>query len=325
MNCIRTVSVVMRLTCLFLLILTQTLSADDTVSALPAQLASQSLLLDATSINSTLFAVGERGHVLKRTIDSDWQQIPFPGRALLTRVWFKNPQLGWITGHDASLFMTTDGGENWKLIYEDQKLESPLFDIRVFNDGSGIAIGAYGLILHTSDHGKNWQMKDFVITNAEPDLEFFDYHLHRLAEHKDGSLFIVAEAGYIFHSTDKGQTWRQIESPYHGSLFAISIVDDALIIAGLRGNVFRSENGGESWQQIDIASNELITQFYLASDKNLYALGHAGTLMISQDNGQSFIDIPLQQQFDFTAMSALGNQYYLFGEMGSLELSTMIE
>ncbi|MDX2370322.1 MAG: hypothetical protein QNK36_18255, partial [Colwellia sp.] len=69
-----------------------------------APLASQSLLLDITSIGQNkLVAVGERGHIIISTDGVNWQQANVPVQTTLTNVFFYNEQLGWAVGHDSTI------------------------------------------------------------------------------------------------------------------------------------------------------------------------------------------------------------------------------
>ena len=58
------------------------------------------------------------------------------------------------------------------------------------------------------------------------------------------------KAGLLFRSSDGGQNWTVLDSPYHGSFFDIAYeaATGALLVVGLRGNIFRSLDNGESWQ-----------------------------------------------------------------------------
>src|SRR5690606_341210 len=104
-------------------------------------------------------------------------------------------------------------------------------------------IGAYGLIFKTQDGGKTWLNHAARVPN--PDR----FHLNSITQVTGGALFMVGEAGLILRSTDQGETWEAVESPYQGSLFGVSgtgNVNEALVF-GLRGNVFRSVNLGRAW------------------------------------------------------------------------------
>ena len=79
-------------------------------------------------------------------------------------------------------------------------------------------------------------------TFDESELELEDEadpHLNGIAKTGDGSLFIVAERGSAFRSTDEGQTWQRLKLPYDGSMFGVIGYENRHVLAfGLRGNVF---------------------------------------------------------------------------------------
>ena len=77
-----------------------------------------------------------------------------------------------------------------------------------------------------------------------------DPHLNGIARTGDGSLFIVAERGSAFRSTDGGTTWERIQLPYDGSMFGVIGYDGRHVLAyGLRGNVFESTDLGDNWTE----------------------------------------------------------------------------
>ncbi|NIV31558.1 MAG: hypothetical protein GWN58_19350, partial [Anaerolineae bacterium] len=71
------------------------------------------------------------------------------------------------------------------------------------------------------------------------------YHLNNINQVGD-RLFITAEAGTLYRSSDWGQSWVQLDSPYEGSFFGtIGNAQGRVIAYGLRGNAFQSNDWGE--------------------------------------------------------------------------------
>ena len=88
----------------------------------------------------------------------------------------------------------------------------PLMDVWFKNEREGIIIGAFGMILVTSDGGGTWQPILDVIDNAE------GFHYYGIIRSGD-DLFIVGEVGGLYRSADFGRSWQRLESPYEGSFF----------------------------------------------------------------------------------------------------------
>lgn len=288
------------------------------VMSVPARLAPSSLLLDVARTDGRLVAVGERGHILLSTDEgTTWEQKIVPTQALLTSVFFLNDQQGWAVGHDQTILATTDGGQSWQLQHEDNSEDLPLFDIWFADAQHGLAVGAYALWLVTEDGGQHWDPAIFEPKETDEDIESigddkgddreelppFDYHLHRFALSDTGTLYLVAEAGYVFRSQDQGKTWVSLPSPYEGSFFGVTTLqDEQLLLYGLRGHLFRSEDGGENWIEIETGTLELLSSGARLSDGTILVAGSGGAVLVSQDGGQSFT---LWRQKDSMALAAI--------------------
>jgi hypothetical protein len=133
-------------------------------------LAPVSLLLDLAVAGSRMVAVGERGHVLLSDDQgATWRQAKsVPTRAMLTAVFFADPEYGWAVGHDETIINTVDGGETWTRTHFSPEAQQPLLDLWFANRVSGIAVGAYGAYFTTNDGGRHWSSAKFAPPPAKP-------------------------------------------------------------------------------------------------------------------------------------------------------------
>lgn len=253
-------------------------------------LVARSLLLAATQSAQRAVVVGERGHVLLSESRSDWRQArAVPTRSTLTAVTAVGDKL-WAVGHDQVIIHSADGGETWTLQHaspwrpenaDDPRASAPLLSVLFLDERRGFAVGAYGLLMRTEDGGRQWRRTDLVREGAgedgapesgsdaeeaaeggveewlftEEDLELGeeeDPHLNAIVRTGDGSLFIAAERGAAFRSTDGGETWERISLPYEGSMFgAIGYEGRHVLVFGLRGHVFESFDLGDTWRPLE--------------------------------------------------------------------------
>ena len=247
------------------------------------------LLLDITRAGERLVVAGDRGHILYSDDEgASWTQAKVPTRQLLTAIYFVDDQHGWAVGHDALILATTDGGKTWTRQYENREGEVPLLDVWFENARHGLAVGAYGMLLETVDGGQNWQDVADRLDNED------GFHLNAITEIKGSGLFVVGEMGGMHRSRDMGQTWEAVESPYQGSFFGVIGGETDVVIAfGLRGHLFRSADFGSSWQAIELRDNGHMLEAGLADgnlldDGRMVVVGHAGAVLISEDQGRSF-------------------------------------
>lgn len=162
--------------------------------------------------------------------------------------------------------------------------DKPFLDVFFLDGRRGFAVGAYGYFFATRDGGKSWQ--NFGGRLENPDR----LHLNAISQVTGGAMFVVGETGIIFRSTDEGETWLQIESPYEGSLFGVSGTGNVneVMVLGLRGHMFRSEDLGKNWEQVDAGVEATLNFATSATGGRMVVVGNSGLVLTSRNYGQSF-------------------------------------
>ena len=153
--------------------------------------------------NSTIWAVGEVGFIVKYDEQDGWQTIAGLTDLPLNKVFFSTETHSWIAGgymnspeFQSILLKTTDGGQTW----DESKFDSYLINDMFFTDSlHGWSIGQdtsrFGMILETFDGGDNWNP---VVENLSVPLTAIHF--------KDGYGWAVGGNGLILKTTD-GTTW----------------------------------------------------------------------------------------------------------------------
>lgn len=212
----------------------------------------------ARTNSDTLVAVGERGTVVKLTVD---RTPPSGVRFALTTVGqsgltglcaWRDGTLA-MTGQDGTIWRSNDG-DSWTRAMivrsregavDEAQASEPLFNCWCGDDGVGIAVGAFGKILRTVNYGRDWS------TASVQDDD--DYHLYDVFQNR-GDLIIIGEAGRIYRSGDNGQSWLREVSPYNGSLFSgLSIINGSVLAFGLRGTVLERSPEDGDWRVVRAA------------------------------------------------------------------------
>lgn len=285
--------------------------------------ASRALLLDAVRTSAGYFAVGERGHVLASDDGVKWRQAAVPTRATLTAIASVDGVL-WAAGHDGVIVHSTDGGKTWvrrraaPWSYDivDPSEGVPVMDLMFTDAMNGFAIGAYSLMLVTSDGGVTWTSR--TVSSAAPvvaaapapsgeeaaptggeDWTFSDEdlaldaesdpHLNAIARAGSGALVIAGERGTFLRSRDGGQTWISKRLPYEGSMFGVlSWQDDHILVYGLRGNVYESRDLGDSWVRVETGITTSLMGGYALDNGGAVLVGANGAILRRPDANSPF-------------------------------------
>lgn len=200
---------------------------------LPAQ---YSTLLDIEKVGDSLVAVGDYGHVLISKDGTTWEQIQTPHNAMLNAVAFVDAKTGWAIGHDNTIMRTTDAGKSWKIQFFEPQPSKPFYGLHFDDARNGIVVGSGGRMLVTKDGGSSW-------TENETFLQDLGMHANNITRLKDGTLVLTGERSIIMRSSDEGENWELVSSPYAGSWFgAIPHGEKGALFYGLRGNIYVTDD-----------------------------------------------------------------------------------
>jgi photosystem II stability/assembly factor-like uncharacterized protein len=290
----------------------------DTPSGASA-LAPRGLLNGLARAGSRLVAVGQRGHVLlSDDAGRTWQQASVPVSSDLVAVCFPTAKAGWAVGHDGVVLHSSDAGAKWvrqldgrglgellvahysrsgdpKWLEEARRFaaqgaENPFLDVWFQDESVGYVVGAFGLVLRTTDGGANWEPLLHAAENPKA--------LHFYAVRGVGAdVFMVGEQGLALKLDRDAGRFRALELPYQGTLFGLCGNERAIVAHGLRGSVVRSTDGGRTWQAVATGVSVGLTASTLDEQGHFVIVSQAGHVLRSRDDGASFapaqVDRPL--------------------------------
>ena len=300
-------------------------------------LAAKSLLQGVARAGPRLVAVGQRGHIVySNDRGATWQQAKVPVSSDLTAVYFPSEQKGWAVGHDGVILNTVDGGLTWTLQldgrranerlveymehqaaakpqstelkglldeakrFKEQGADKPFLDVWFADDNTGYVVGAYNLIFHTADGGKNWQPL-FDITD-NPKL----LNLYGIRPAADG-LYIAGEGGLVLKLDREANRFRALALPYNGSYFGVVGDKTAVVVFGLRGNVWRSADGGKSWQKAEAGLPATVTGGAVLATGTFVLADAGGRITLSGDGGRTFKPAPVANPVPISGIADAGN------------------
>ncbi|WP_323114614.1 WD40/YVTN/BNR-like repeat-containing protein [Pseudomonas guariconensis] len=239
-------------------------------------------LLNVTVTGDSLVAVGERGVVLCADEHAaNWTSVRTGSNRTLSGVAFVDPRVGVAVGHGGTLLRTVDGGRTWNAVEVDSNGDA-LLGIAALGNGRMAAWGAFGLYLLSKDNGVSWQRLPVIDGD-------FDRHISQVITLAGGDWLIVGESGTLARSTDQGESWQTMDSPYAGSLFgALQLDSGGLLIYGMRGNLWYSADAGKTWSQRQTGTTFAINGALQQKSGRVLVFGNSGLQLTSDDQGLTF-------------------------------------
>ncbi|MGJ7509838.1 WD40/YVTN/BNR-like repeat-containing protein [Variovorax sp. GT1P44] len=321
--------------------------------AMKSPLASRTLLNGLASAGDRIVAVGQRGHVVYSDDGgTNWRQAEVPVSSDLVAVTFPDAANGWAVGHDGVVLRTTDGGLSWTtqldgrrvggimvgyyqreaaalaaddpkraavLVeearrFEAQGAENPFLDVWFRDASEGFVVGAFGLVLHTTDGGATWAPWLHALDNPK------GLHLYAV-KGIDADVYIAGEQGLLL-KLERGDTrFRALELPYKGTLFGVTGNARSTIAYGLRGTVLRSTDGGRNWQQTPTGLQVGMTAGMRQADGRIVLVSQAGHVLTSNDDGASFKAASVGRTLPAAAVAATaGHALVIAGPRGAQTL-----
>lgn len=210
-----------------------------------------------------------------------------------------------------------------------------------------VAVGERGIVLLSDDLGKTWRQTGLPVSVALTAVQFVDARLG----------WAVGHGGVVLHSTDGGVSWsKQLDGAQAAQIELASarrdgdarrlrdaermlaegadkpLLDvlfgdaDNGVVVGAYGLAFATHDGGKTWQslrgQIDNPRGRHLYSIH-AAGKQLYLAGEQGALYRSDDNAQTFREVPTPYAGSyFGIVSADNGALVLFGLRGNAYRST---
>lgn len=258
-----------------------------------------------------LVAVGERGLILLSDDNGQqWRQASVPVSVGLTAVQFVDARHGWAVGHSGVVLASDDGGETWQLQLDGlraaqleldaaqqalsgaadveaaqarvdtaQRLledgaDKPLLNLHFTDQHNGLVIGAYGMALRTRDGGRSWQSVVGQIDNP------MGLHLYAVAL-QGSDWYLAGEQGFLARSSDAGQHFEQLQSPYEGTFFTLlARRDGSLLLGGLKGNAFLIRDAGNSIEPLAVSMPVSFSDGTRLADGRVLLANQAGAVFV---------------------------------------------
>jgi photosystem II stability/assembly factor-like uncharacterized protein len=172
----------------------------------------------------------------------------------------------WTAGSFTTIQYSSDQGETWDetSLYEDAIINN----LQFLNQDQAIATGEYGMVLRTDDGGANWDYAGYL-----PD-EFYAHtsYFRSMSEGWVGGL-----NGFIYHTTDGGESWEQIFAETNAPVFGFIPGDAELYAVADNATVLQLQ--GSAWKKISESDQPLYLRTgLLMPEQKLLVAGGRGLL-----------------------------------------------
>lgn len=197
-----------------------------------------------------------------------------------------------VTGPDAKIFKTIDGGDTWtQLAGGLPTTEESRIGLEIDPTNSNIIYALYvdgstlnpEAIYKSSDAGNSWSPLT-ISPDVENSMGGFGWYFGEIHVNPYNSSHLMVPGVEMFHSLDGGSTWSQNVPDWwtyevHADKHDVLFLDNDSYIIATDGGLYRTDDNGISWTDIE---NIPVTQFYHIdvdpSGSGIYGGG-------AQDNG----------------------------------------
>ncbi len=329
-------------------------AADLDVLNRPARMSALAISRPITALahaGRRLVAVGQRGHVLLSDDDGrTWTQAAVPVSCDLTGMTFPDPQIGYATGHDGVVLRSADGGATWVRLLDGRRVnelvrqalqrkvdaggsdddrrllgeavrnvelgpDKPFLDAWFADAREGFVVGAYNLILHTTDGGQTWE--SWFDRTDNPKL----LNLYAIRAVGD-ALFIVGEGGLLLERDQGAARFHALQSDYKGSFFGVLDIPasasqhEGVLAFGMRGHALLSRDNGAHWRPLDTGLTASITAGEATPDGRVVLVDQSGSIAVSRDHGDTFARMALTAPVALAAVATTPGGIVLAGPRG---------
>jgi photosystem II stability/assembly factor-like uncharacterized protein len=214
---------------------------------------------------------------------SNWIKLDSLTESTINDLSFCNENTGIINGFNGTVFLTRNGGANWKKI----STNALMTFLAVYSLDEYTFLTARAGLYKSTDYGSTWHK-----CNLSSDFSIFDIWFKNPQEG-----FFSCGSG-TYRSTDSGESWRKISNDIaqdiqftsteigYFSYGYSSVSKSSTQALSSNGDIFRTTNGGKTWRKMELNMRGIYHISFI-SDKIGFFTTDDGYLYKTIDGGES--------------------------------------
>lgn len=238
-------------------------------------------------------------------------------------------------GEPAYILRTTDGGQNWKVVYENKTKGMFLDALEFWNSESGIVIGdpldGKLFIARTFDGGYSWQAipEKYRPTVEKGEALFAASGTCITALDRDEAVFVTGGKASHVYIRDQKINLPIVQGKESTGAFSVAVWDHNKLNGGKKlvvvggdyaadslstNNCFYSSDRGQSWKPASRPPHGYKSCVDYITEKSLVACGTSG-VDVSEDGGETWSQIS-RESYHVCRRAKDGKTVYLAGNSG---------
>ncbi|AXQ28527.1 hypothetical protein D0B54_07445 [Solimonas sp. K1W22B-7] len=253
-------------------------------------------LFDVSAGSSKLFAAGAGGRIV-RSDDGGQHWSSEKSCTQLSLLGVSNAGEHAVAVGQMGVLCIRKADGSWAQV--DTRTTERLFDVAINSKGAGVAVGAFGVVLRTTNGGADWvpaaPLWFGVFRDGAGRLgESFAPSLYGVQMDDEGNAWVVGELGLVMTSADGGTSWAVRRAGGNDDLGVDPTVSGIHMqkngvgyAVGQQGLLLRTGDHGVSWAELPRPSHANLLGV-VGSERGAVLITGMRDMRVSRDGGKTF-------------------------------------
>jgi photosystem II stability/assembly factor-like uncharacterized protein len=154
--------------------------------------------------------------------------------------------------------------------------------INFADSNNGVAIGAYGTIVRTTDCGETWYLLNNIVKN----------NLYSVCFTGNNDGFICGSSGLLLKTRNAGASWSKINIDVYGNFNKIQFSSkNTGWIIGEKGTILKTTDGGDTWLSQSSNTSYDLLSLSVYDSNTCIIMGEKRFMIKTTDSGKNWIKL----------------------------------